>query len=185
MLFVGSWYDIYTDGVIQAFDQVRSKGTEQAGAHSKLLMGPWYHSGYDQLESGSLQFANAQGYSLKKAQAFFDYWMRQVPNDFDAQQPAIEYYQMGANQWRSTSVWPPSGVTDRSYYLQPDRSISHRTSRGRQHPAVDVSLRSGEPGADDWRAGARRGAQAGPARPAREGGKPRRRAGLFHARPGK
>lgn len=123
MLFIGGWYDIYTDQVIAAFQAAHSSGGEKARSHSRLIMGPWVHM-TDQVKNGQLDYPNAQSYGMKKAMAFIDSWMKGAPNDFGKQQPRIDYYQMGENEWRSTDVWPPKDSRDRVYYLQADRSIS-------------------------------------------------------------
>ncbi len=133
MLFIGGWYDIYTDGVIAAYETVRARGGEKARKHSKLIMGPWLHQ-TDQVRNGQLDFPNAHLYGMKKAQAFIDHWVRQVPNGFDRQEP-ITYYQMGVNEWRATDVWPPRGVKERQYYLHPDRSLSPTAPKGEAVPA--------------------------------------------------
>src|SRR5262249_21166027 len=92
MLFVGGWYDIYTDGVISAYQQVRAKGGEKARQHSKLIVGPWIHAG-DTARTGDLEFPAADHYNLGQAHAFFDYWLRSQSNGFDKRAP-ITYFQM-------------------------------------------------------------------------------------------
>ncbi|HSO73231.1 MAG TPA: CocE/NonD family hydrolase [Blastocatellia bacterium] len=123
MLFIGGWYDIYTDQVIAAFQTAHSSGGEKARIHSRLIVGPWVHM-TDQVKNGQLEYPNAQGYGMKKAMAFIDYWAKATPNNFADQQPRISYYQMGENEWRSTEVWPPKGSRERDYHLQADRSLS-------------------------------------------------------------
>lgn len=123
MLFIGGWYDIYTDKVIEAFQTVRESGSEKARAHSRLVMGPWLHA-TDQIKNGQLEYPQAQFYGMKKTMAFFDYWMKGSQNDFDKQQPLITYFQMGVNEWRSTDVWPPKTSRDREVFLLNDRTLS-------------------------------------------------------------
>ena len=137
MLFIGGWYDIYTDGVLNAFAAVRAGGGSKARAHSKLVMGPWLHN-TDQLTNGSLDFPKARLIGMSKARAFLDCWVRGAANAFDSKEPSISYYQMGVDQWRATSTWPPAGTRDRKYYLQRDKSLS--TSVPKSAPAA-VSFR--------------------------------------------
>jgi hypothetical protein len=133
MLFVGGWFDIYTDGVIAAFETVRAKGGEKARAHSRLVMGPWVH-GIDQVKNGQLEFPNAQFYAMKRSRDFIDHWVREAPKGFDKTEPPITYYQMGVNEWRSTETWPPKESREREYFLHSDRSISARAPKDKAAP---------------------------------------------------
>jgi predicted acyl esterase len=121
MLFIGGWFDTYTDGVLSAFDQVRMHGRGAARSGSRLIMGPWVHR-TDQERNGQLDFPKAARYGMQRAQAFIGQWLRSEPAR-DTEAP-ITYYQMGAEEWRTTSAWPPRGVEERAYYLQDDRTLS-------------------------------------------------------------
>jgi hypothetical protein len=123
MLFVGGWFDIYTDSVIEAYQTVKTGGGEKARAHSKLIIGPWVHA-TDQERNGQLDFPHAALYSIGRARSFFDYWLRSVENGADAKEASITYYQMGLGEWRATDTWPPRGVRERAYYLHPERLLS-------------------------------------------------------------
>ena len=132
MLFIGGWFDIYTDGVISGFEAVRAKGGEKARAHSRLIIGPWVH-GIDQLKNGQLEFPAAHYFGMKKTRAFVDYWVRDVSNGFDKTEAPITYFQMGANEWRTTESWPPKDSREQAFYFSPDKSLSTQT------PKADVT----------------------------------------------
>jgi putative CocE/NonD family hydrolase len=84
-------------------------------------MGPWLHR-TDQVRNGELEFPNAAQYGMKRAQAFIGHWLRGEPaKDTD---PPITYYQMGADEWRTTSVWPPAGGEERPYYLRENHKLA-------------------------------------------------------------
>src|SRR2546422_1167054 len=78
MLFIGGWFDIYTDGVLSAFDQVRTQGRGPARTGSRLVMGPWVHRS-DQERNGQLDFPKAALYGMKRARAFIGHWLRDEP----------------------------------------------------------------------------------------------------------
>src|SRR5262245_60437100 len=120
MLFIGGWFDTYTDGVISGFDQVRAQGRGAARA-SRLIVGPWTHR-TDQERNGQLDFPKAVRYGMQRAQAFIGQWLRGEPAR-DTEAP-ITYYQMGGEEWRTTNSWPPKGVEERAYYLQDDRTLA-------------------------------------------------------------
>ncbi|MCI0390176.1 MAG: CocE/NonD family hydrolase [Acidobacteria bacterium] len=133
MLFTGGWFDIYTDGVIAAFETVRARGGEKARAYSRLIMGPWVH-GIDQVKNGQLEFPDAHYFAMKKARAFVDYWVRSVPNGFDKTEAPITYFQMGANEWRTTGSWPPKGAREQAYYLGNNKTLSTQAPEGAAAP---------------------------------------------------
>jgi predicted acyl esterase len=129
MLFIGGWYDIYTDGVISAFQAVRANGNAGARTHSRLIVGPWPHQ-TDQLKNGELEHPAAQFFGMKQTRAFIDHWMKGTANGFDKPDPRITYFQMGANEWRTTESWPPRGSSEQTYYFDADRGLSTQMSRG-------------------------------------------------------
>jgi predicted acyl esterase len=123
MLVIGGWYDIYVDSVIEAFETIRSDGGPKARQHSRLIMGPWEHR-TGTATAGALSFPNAEHFGNTRAHAFFDHWLRGVDDESVDGGPAITYYQMGANQWRETEVWPPEGVDERAFYLEGSGSLA-------------------------------------------------------------
>ncbi len=133
ILFIGGWFDIYTDGVISAFETVRDRGSEKARAHSRLIMGPWVH-GIDQVKNGQLEFPAAHYFGMKKARAFVDYWVRGAPNGFDKTEGPITFFQMGANEWRTTESWPPKDSREQAYYLGSDKTLSTQMPKGAAAP---------------------------------------------------
>ena len=133
MLFIGGWYDIYADGVIAAFETVRAKGGDKARAHSRLIIGPWVH-GIDQVKNGQLEFASAHLFGMKKARAFMDHWVRGIPNGFDKSEAPITYFQMGANEWRTTDTWPPKGSREQEYYLGGAKTLSTQAPKDNAAP---------------------------------------------------
>ncbi len=133
MLFIGGWFDIYTDSVISAFETVRVRGGEKSRVHSRLIIGPWIH-GIDQVKNGQLEFPAAHHFGMKKARAFVDYRVRGVPNGFDKTEAPITYFQMGANEWRATESWPPKDIREQAYYLGSDRTLSTERRKGDAAP---------------------------------------------------
>jgi len=123
MLFMGGWYDIYTDGVINAFEAVRAKGGEKARSGSRLMMGPYVHAA-DTSKNGELEFPKAELYSIRKARAFFDHWLRQQENEFSRPEPAVLSYQMGVDEWKGLPDWPPKDSKPSRYFLTADKTLT-------------------------------------------------------------
>jgi len=133
-LLVSGWYDLYTDGVLAALETIRTQGGEKARTNTKLIMGPWLHSYVDLERQGELSYPGAVMFSAGKTVAFFDHWLRDVDTGFE-KEPTITYYQMGAEEWRSSEVWPPKTASDRSYYLYPGGELSTSKPAGGGEPS--------------------------------------------------
>lgn len=115
----GGWYDIFSQGNVDSFVGLQSKGGPKAKGNQKLMMGPWGHGQIEEVKYPDNSKMNAQDEALR----WFDYWLRGVDNGV-MREPAVKYYVMGdvvdpkapGNEWRTARVWPvPSKIT--SYYL--------------------------------------------------------------------
>lgn len=120
MLVYGGWFDTYTDGVIEAYEAIRAGGGPKAREHTRLLMGPWTHAN-EGSEQGQLKFENAAGVGGQRSAAFFSHYLRGEGKEETAR---VTYYQMGANEWRTSDCWPPQSSRDQAYHLQVDKSLS-------------------------------------------------------------
>ena len=51
---------------------------------------------------------------------FFDRWLKPEDNGFEKDTPKVQYYAMGANEWRSADAWPPKSAKTMTLYLDSD-----------------------------------------------------------------
>jgi len=129
---VGGWYDIFTQGTIDAFLGYQTRGGKGARGRQKLIMGPWTH-GVNQQKAGQFTFPpNA----VKPPNEFGDqwrwyaHWLQGEDNGID-REPAVAYYVMGdtvdpnapGNVWRTASSWPPPSKPT-PYYFRADHTLS-------------------------------------------------------------
>lgn len=129
---VGGWYDIFSQGTIDAFLGYQTKGGAGARGKQKLIMGPWTH-GIFQDKAGDLTFRDGRNPPglVRDQWAWFDYHLEGIQNDV-VKEPAVTYYTMGdtsdprapGNVWRRSSTWPPPGTKGQAYYLTADRKLS-------------------------------------------------------------
>ena len=125
VMAVGAWFDNDVNRAgIRTFEALRSAASDELRKHHRLLIAPWIHNSmYSDGLHGELMFENTAEHYRKLEKRFFDHWLRRIDNgEFGA--PAISYYQMGSNDWRTTSTWPPSGSSEVSFYLESDSSLS-------------------------------------------------------------
>ncbi|MCO1580730.1 CocE/NonD family hydrolase [Crossiella sp. SN42] len=111
-LSLAGWFDIYCDAGVRGFAQL-------TGEH-RLIVGPWAHAAHVPAEQGDLNFGmRAEGAVAgltEKQLAFFDRHLRGAEADL----PPVEYFLMGANEWRTAGQWPPAGVVTRDFALTSD-----------------------------------------------------------------
>ncbi len=113
--FTSGWYDLFLDGLLTDF-----MAQQAAGRGSYLTIGPWHH-----LDSGYLAPA------FNESLAWFDAHLRGDPSKL--RKKPVRLYIMGANRWRSFSVWPPPAT---EYQLYLHGSGAQKTGRLRWEPAA-------------------------------------------------
>ena len=82
---------------------------------------------------GELSYPGAAGENVREALSFFDFHLRGIDNDWNTRDP-VRYFQMGEDDWRSSSSWPPEGVSIQNLYLTQDLMLDLSS------PTTEVSL---------------------------------------------
>ena len=130
-IHIGGWYDIFTQGTIDGFIGYQHQGGSGAQGKSKLILGPWTHSGAGTTQQGELTYPDNSKDNFSEAlfwQMVNEYTM-DGPTDYDSW-PAVTYYVMGdvddqnatGNEWRYADDWPIP-CTERAWYLHADGSL--------------------------------------------------------------
>ena len=141
---VGGWYDIFSQGDIDAFVGLQYQGGPGARGNQKLVMGAFGHGKL----AGDLKYPDNAGRIANGnfAHRWFDHWLKGADNGVE-REPAVRYYLMGdtrdpqapGNVWRTSDVWPPKAdVTP--YYLEAGHRLSTAapTADARSAEAVDT-----------------------------------------------
>jgi predicted acyl esterase len=125
VLMISGWYDHFPDDIIRAFHDLKERGDPAVRQQHKLVMGPWTHSGIGKLEQGELEYPGGVGVSDEITLRFFDHYLRGVENGYE-QEPVVRYFQMGADEWRTTNDWYDVGRDSvfMKLYLGADRTLS-------------------------------------------------------------
>ncbi|MHB8521158.1 MAG: CocE/NonD family hydrolase [Limisphaerales bacterium] len=129
---IGGWFDIFTQGTIDAFVGYQTRGGPNARGKQKLVVGPWTH-GVAQDKAGELTFPNAKHppNHVDDSWRWFEHCLNGVNNGIEAA-PAVTYYVMGdvrdpkapGNVWRTANQWPPVPTTPTRFYFHLDRALS-------------------------------------------------------------
>jgi len=125
-LFIGGWYDCFSQGTIDGYVALQNHGQESARRHSRLIMGPWAHGKITELTyPENSRFPDAADHWR-----WFDQYLKADDRGL-ADLPRVCYYVMGdpedndapGNEWRDAESWPPASLPTR-YYLQSDGGLS-------------------------------------------------------------
>jgi uncharacterized protein len=117
-LHIAGWYDFYTEGSINCYENLKSQGaTEHARDNQYLIVGPWSHIPWDR-HIGEQDFgANALLDTDQILLKWFNHWLKR-DNSF-TDEAKVRVFDLGKNSWRTCAVWAqlePS-PKKRDYYL--------------------------------------------------------------------
>jgi putative CocE/NonD family hydrolase len=126
-LFVSSWYDVGATEELKAFEYQQDKAPNQF-----IVFGPTGHCGMGSETAHTLvgmrDVGDARYDYLKLYLSWFDYWLKGTHNGV-LDRPRVQYFLPGANEWRTSSVWPPQGKT-LSLYLNSGGHANTRKGDG-------------------------------------------------------
>jgi putative CocE/NonD family hydrolase len=126
-LHIAGWFDTYLEGSIAGYLALRNHaGSEFARDNQYLIAGPWVHIPWgDRVGDANLGPAanlNTDAILLR----WFDHWLKD--SEAFSNEPCIRYFALGANEWRSTSDWPPAPTYP--LYLQSRGNANSRKGDG-------------------------------------------------------
>ena len=112
----GGWFDGFVMQTIESFQLLRANGaTERARKFSRLRVGPWAHGG----PVDPSYFGTDVTYDRKNKEQehFLLGLLKNAEEDPLPDVAPVNYYLLGANQWKTAEEWPPRGVAKREFYL--------------------------------------------------------------------
>jgi hypothetical protein len=143
IVHVGGWFDLFTQGTLDAFTQLQERGGDGARGRQRVVIGPWTH-GIHTRKAGDLTFpSNAiRPPGAPDEFQWLSFWLTGQPA-IPADEPAVRYYVMGecvgappvadprapGNIWRSAARWPPPSRPTRLYFTA-DGGLEPQTSAG-------------------------------------------------------
>ena len=133
-----SWYDVFQQGTIDLYTEIRERGGPHARENVFLLIGPYHHMNFDLRkgpEEGELTLPEGAHVPLDrwpKDGQWIKHWLLGEP--LDPKPPRVLYYVMGelpvgngpGNEWRAADDWPPpSEVTP--WFLTTDNTLQSKS----------------------------------------------------------
>ncbi len=136
-LHIGGWWDIFSQGTIDAFVSRQHHGGEGAKGNQRLVMGAWSHGGAPENKVGELQLHDNQKFDMNGASMeFLGHWLQGGESDL-VDGPAVHYYTVGdtsdpdapGNEWRTADDWPPFETVETPLYLAGDGKLTWEAQR--------------------------------------------------------
>jgi len=126
-MHIGGWFDQLEQAIFNNCLKVKERGgSELARASQHLLVGPWDHGNMRSF-LGNMEFgpASADPYELRRHLIqFYDKYLLDKETDI----PAVRYFTMGRNEWRTAESWPLPNTMWQSWYFHSDGKAN--TSQG-------------------------------------------------------
>lgn len=142
MFHAGGWYDIFLKGTTDLYTAIEDRGTDLVRENQRLVLGPWTHGTYFSADPvGERDFGQNAAFDVTGELLFqwFDRWLKDE-GDGIGDQPKVQYFQMGENEWRTADAWPPESAEPTPLYLDSSDDAGLLTA--------DRSV--GPPGADSY-----------------------------------
>jgi putative CocE/NonD family hydrolase len=138
-LHIGGWYDIFTGSTLCDFCGIQQVGgSEVAREQQRLLMGPWLHGPMEGLV-GEVDFGVRASALLVMPDLiqlrWFDRWLKGEENGI-LDEPPIQLFVMGVNEWRTEKEWPLARTQYRAYYLHSGGAANTLSGDGKLSPEV-------------------------------------------------
>jgi predicted acyl esterase len=106
-LQIGGWYDHNITRMMDWYEATRNSALQVVQDEQWLLVGPWVHGGtgianVGTAAQGELTYPNAEFVSNDMALDFFDFYLLNTTNGWDATDK-ITYYNMGDDTWQTSN----------------------------------------------------------------------------------
>lgn len=120
-LHVTGWYDMYLRGHLDTYHAIRSNASDLARENQYFVIGPWYHDQYSSetpTKVGDLELGVKAPSGIYFVEdllfRWFDHWLKGEQTIDDL--PAVRYFDLGPDEWRTTDCWPPTHTTEPWYF---------------------------------------------------------------------
>jgi uncharacterized protein len=133
-LHVDSWYDLGIARTLQLFDLMRRNAVDKrTREHQYVIISPTTHCQSERATEntrvGELDVGDARLPYWQIYLDWFDHWLKGVDNGV-TDMPRVQYYVMGANEWRSANEWPVPEARPTRLYLHSGGLAGERMDDG-------------------------------------------------------
>jgi len=130
MLHIGGWFDPYLRGTVRLYRQMRSQSSQP----QHLWIGPWGHIPWGR-RVGARDFGAAANSPIDQLQLRWFDWILKGKNTGLDQNPPVQLFTMGLNQWQGYPDWGESAT--RTLYITSTGLAGMRQDDGQLLDALD------------------------------------------------
>ena len=133
MQHIVGYYDFFSRESVNNFVRMRTQARDPATRQrQQLVLGPWDHgtigrSTVAEVDFGPNAVFDAAGANLE----WFDRFLKRDPEARKKPFPAVRYFSMGENVWKTAETWPPPGTETVAFHLRSDGRANTRGGAGR------------------------------------------------------
>ncbi|SFS36861.1 CocE/NonD family hydrolase [Halostagnicola kamekurae] len=142
VLHAGGWYDIFLTGHTEVYRSIQDDGSERMRENHHMIIGPWDHLTFGTSETtvGDRDFGDQSASTMvsERILPWFDHHLKGEETGA-TRYPDVEYFQMGDDEWREDTRWPPDHEPT-TYFLTSDDGANSRHGDGK---LTESSVKSG------------------------------------------
>src|SRR6266850_4608565 len=128
VMTVGGWYD--NEDLFGALGTYQSGERQNPGIYNVLVMGPWFHGGWERSEGdwlGTAYFGSKTSLFYREhiELPFFNHFLKDKGEITQIKE--VNSFDTGANEWRDFADWSPTVSSETPLYLYPGGRLSFST----------------------------------------------------------
>jgi len=133
-LWYMSWYDVSVGPNLAMYNHVRKTAKGAAADQQWAIIAPVAHCSYTRASEHTVVGERDMGDARLGYQdimyKFFDRFLKTDGSRAIDSLPKVHYYVMGANEWRTSDVWPPRNAQSLTFHLGSNGNANTRTGDG-------------------------------------------------------
>jgi len=141
ILHITGWNDFVARGTLDLVEHLDQAGRSAERPFRKLMVGPWRHDQIwlEETKVGDEDYGPQSRMGIPKVGEicvrWFDRWLKDEKNRLE-EEPTVELYVMGSNEWRTFDRWPPRTVAFQPWYLDSVQGANSAAGDGLLSPAL-------------------------------------------------
>jgi len=125
------WYDFANGDMLLYRTMVKEAKTETARKDSRIIMGPWGHTGLGMRRSGPIDFGRDAVLDISQLQIrWFDHWLKGIENGVEIEAP-VKIFVMGDNEWRDEQHWPLQRTEEMIFFITSEERANTPSGDGK------------------------------------------------------